>query len=129
MILLITATSLGLNIWGSVLMRQEFNPLWFIPKSTYLAQYFDTLDNYYPNTGELATVYVKTSNLYEHMDHLDGLISSLRNETELIGSVDDWFGGFKDLVSKRYSIGNSFSHGFFILFKLRAGSTFRCGVE
>ena len=90
-------------------MRQEFNPLWFIPSSTYLSQYFSQLDHYFPNNGEMATVYIKTENLFNHTRELDDLITALRNETEIISRVDDWFTGFKEMVKKRYSIGGFFS--------------------
>jgi len=101
----LTVSLLGVNIWGTVLMRQEFNPLWFIPTSTYLAQYFSVLEKYYPDNGQMATIYVKTDNLSEHLEHLNDLISSLRNETAIVSRVDDWFGGFKEFTSQRQSVG------------------------
>jgi len=98
LVLVLTATSLGFNVWGSVLMRQEFNPLWFIPSSTYLSQYFRTLEEFYPSNGELGTIYVKSDHLFDHLDDLEDLIGTLGNQTDIVSSVDDWFGGFKDFV-------------------------------
>lgn len=86
-------------------MRQEFNPLWFIPSSTYLSKFFSVIENYYPDNGQMATIYVKTDHLSKHLTHLDELISTLRNETEIISRVDDWFTGFKEFSSKHHSIG------------------------
>lgn len=70
-----------------------------------MAQYFSVLESYYPDDGQMATIYVKTDNLSEHLEHLDDLISSLRNETTIVSRVDDWFGGFKEFTSKRQSVG------------------------
>ena len=83
----------------------SFSRLWFIPKSTYLSQYFNTIDNYYPNNGEMATVYVKSDNLSHHLNHLEDLISSLKNETTIVSRVDDWFAGYKYFTGKRQGIG------------------------
>ena len=106
-ILVLTATSLGFNVWGSVLMRQEFNPLWFIPSSTYLSQFFTTMQDFYPSNGELATIYIKSDNLSQHLRDMDSLIATLNNQTDIIHHVDDWFVGFKEFVTTKQLIGTS----------------------
>lgn len=88
-------------------MRQEFNPLWFIPTSAYLSKYFTTLQDYYPSNGELATIYVKSSNLSQHLHDLDNLITTLNNQTDIIHQVDDWFGGFKEFVTTKQLFGTA----------------------
>lgn len=30
---------LALSVWGNVELRQEFNPMWFLPRDSYLAQW------------------------------------------------------------------------------------------
>ena len=30
---------LGFGAWGNVLLRQEFDPMWFLPKDSYLARW------------------------------------------------------------------------------------------
>lgn len=86
-------------------MRQEFNPLWFIPTSTYLSQYFSTIENHYPDNGQLASIYIQTKNLSSNLDQLEALIDTVRNETQIVSQVDDWFTGFKDFTAKRHAIG------------------------
>ena len=85
-------------------MRQEFNPIWFIPKSTYLSQYFTAIDNYYPDNGQLASIYIQTQNLSGNLNHLEGLIDAIKNETTYVTRVDDWFDGFKEFTAKRHGI-------------------------
>ena len=51
-VLLLTAALLGTAIWGVTNLRQEFNPIWFIPKSTYLFQFLIRMFDYYPNLGK-----------------------------------------------------------------------------
>jgi len=101
LVMLLTAVILGFNVWGSVLMRQEFNPLWFIPSSTYLSQYFTQLQKYYPSSGELATIYIKSNNLSQHLHDFEDLITTLNNQTDIVHHVDSWFSGFKDFVINR----------------------------
>ncbi|XP_046631548.1 uncharacterized protein LOC124311207 [Daphnia pulicaria] len=103
-ILIVSAFLLGVNTWGSVLMRQEFNPLWFIPTSTYLSQYFSTIESHYPDNGQLASIYIQTKNLSSNLDQLEALIDTVRNETLIVSQVDDWFTGFKDFTAKRHAI-------------------------
>ena len=105
LVMLLTAVILGFNVWGSVLMRQEFNPLWFIPSSTYLSQYFTQLQKYYPSSGELATIYIKSNNLSQHLHDFEDLITTLNNQTDIVHHVDSWFSGFKDFVINRQEFG------------------------
>ena len=63
------------------------------------------MDEFYPNQGERATVYVQSTDLHDHLEDLDQLLITIRNETEIVNTVDDWLGGFKALLSKRYSRG------------------------
>nr|SVE88835.1 EOG090X0BEK [Daphnia sinensis] len=103
-ILVLAAFLLGINTWGSVLMRQEFNPLWFIPTSTYLSQYFSVIESHYPDNGQMASIYIQTANLSSNLDRLDALIDTVRNETKIVSQVDDWFGGFKEFTAKRHAV-------------------------
>lgn len=103
-ILILSAFLLGINTWGSVLMRQEFNPLWFIPTSTYLSQYFSAIESHYPDNGQLASIYIQTTNLSSNLDQLEALIDTVRNETQIVSQVDNWFTGFKDFTAKRHAI-------------------------
>nr|SVE86951.1 EOG090X0BEK [Daphnia similis] len=103
-ILVLAAFLLGINTWGSVLMRQEFNPLWFIPTSTYLSQYFSVIESHYPDNGQMASIYIQTTNLSSNLDRLDALLDTVRNETKIVSQVDDWFGGFKEFTAKRHAV-------------------------
>lgn len=102
---MLTTISLGFNIWGSILMRQEFNPLWFIPQSTYLSQFFSTLERDFPDNGQMATLYIQTNNLHDHLRDMDELILKLKNETDIVSRVEDWFVGFQEFSSKRHYVG------------------------
>ena len=50
-IILLTAILTGFGIWGNVLLRQKFDPSWFLPPETYLAQWFKVNAKYFPFGG------------------------------------------------------------------------------
>lgn len=102
--MVVSAFLLGVNIWGSVLMRQEFNPIWFIPKSTYLSQYFSVIEDFYPDNGQLASIYIQTTNMSTNLNNLEALIDTVKNETAVVSRVDDWLSGFKEFTTKRHAI-------------------------
>ena len=43
-VLILTSVILGFSIWGNVLLRQEFDPMWFLPKDSYLSLYMEQND-------------------------------------------------------------------------------------
>ena len=43
-VLLLTGVLLGFSVWGNVLLRQEFDPMWFLPKDSYLSLYVEQND-------------------------------------------------------------------------------------
>ena len=43
-VLVTTGVLLGASVWGNVLLRQEFDPMWFLPKDSYLSLYVEQND-------------------------------------------------------------------------------------
>ena len=54
LVLLLTAGLLGVSIWGVYNLRQEFNPVWFIPQSSYFFKFLSRFMVQYPNFGKIA---------------------------------------------------------------------------
>ncbi|KAG7164111.1 NPC1-like intracellular cholesterol transporter 1-like, partial [Homarus americanus] len=48
-VLLMTVGVFATSIWGVTNLRQEFNPVWFIPQSSYLFQFLYRAQEYYPD--------------------------------------------------------------------------------
>ena len=44
LVLVLTGILLGFSVWGNVLLRQEFDPMWFLPKDSYLSLYVEQND-------------------------------------------------------------------------------------
>lgn len=43
---------LAVSIWGVTELKQEFNPVWFLPQSSYLFGFLSKILEYYPDAGE-----------------------------------------------------------------------------
>jgi hypothetical protein len=43
-VLVLTSVLLGFSVWGNILLRQEFDPMWFLPKDSYLSLYVEQND-------------------------------------------------------------------------------------
>ena len=50
-VIVITLGITGCGIWGNILLRQEFDPSWFLPAETYLAKWFKVNKMYFPFGG------------------------------------------------------------------------------
>ncbi|XP_042884344.1 protein patched homolog 2-like isoform X2 [Penaeus japonicus] len=88
--LLVTAVVFGTSIWGVTNLRQEFNPVWFIPQSSYLFQFLSRAQTFYPEAGERGTVYLGALNYSEELPKIGYLTQSMR-ENEYISFVDSWY--------------------------------------
>ncbi|KAK7075014.1 hypothetical protein SK128_014092 [Halocaridina rubra] len=89
-VLLTTATLLGFGIWGTVNLQQKFDPLWFLPPSSYLFQFFSKLEFYYPEDGERGSVYLGALNYPEELMKIGSLTEEMRSNP-YISSVDSWY--------------------------------------
>ena len=48
-IALVTLLLLAISVWGNTQLRQEFNPVWFLPAESYLAQWHKYNQHYFPS--------------------------------------------------------------------------------
>lgn len=94
-VLLITFGVCGVSCWGLANLRQEFDPMWFIPQSTYLFQWFLKQQQYFNSNGEMGIVYFgNISSLQEELPLIDEYVTKLEN-SEYVSSVDSWYKEYK----------------------------------
>ncbi|XP_068236548.1 patched domain-containing protein 3-like [Palaemon carinicauda] len=90
LVLLITAILFGSCAWGVSGLRQEFNPIWFIPRSSYLFQFLDRIYLYYPSAGERGTVYLGALDYPQEVYKVGQLTEEMLGN-EYISHVDSWY--------------------------------------
>lgn len=114
-IILATAGIGSVGVWGLTQIRQEFNPVWFIPQESYLARWFNANKLYFPKEGEKVKINIAQVDLSEELPKIDALVSRLEEETSIISNVHSWYRKFKDF-SLRNNLVNE-THGFFAIYK------------
>lgn len=115
LVLVVTAVVFGTSIWGVTNLRQEFNPVWFIPQSSYLFQFLSRAQTFYPEAGERGTVYLGALNYSQELPKIGYLTQAMR-ENEYISFVDSWYDLMIDYTNKSTGediTGQSLNESFF----------------
>ena len=104
LIIFLSAALLGVSLWGNVLLRQEFNPVWFLPAESYLAQWHQHNSRLFPSQGEQVTVFLAGLDLPNELAKLDMVHEKLKEQEDIIAprSVDSWYLDFKAYVNKNF---------------------------
>ena len=99
-VLLLTAVLLSVSVWGLSNLRQDFNPIWFLPQSSYLFQFFMKHEQYFPTAGEEGIIYFGKINITAELPKIEALMIKL-NESEYISEVDSWYFKYKKYWEKQ----------------------------
>ncbi|KAK7065466.1 Patched domain-containing protein 3 [Halocaridina rubra] len=94
LVLLFTAGLVAVSGWGLSNLRQEFNPIWFLPHSSYLYKFFMKQELYYPTLGETGTIYFGEMNYFEELPKIEVLINKME-ASDSISEVDSWYSQYK----------------------------------
>ena len=105
LIILVTLIILGLSIWGNIELRQEFNPVWFLPQDSYLAQWHKYNYQYFPSQGEKVNVFMENLDLPKDLKKLDKVHEELAAQEDIIHSIDSWYIDFKKYMNTYFPKG------------------------
>ena len=81
-IIMLTLSFVGFGTWGSVLIRQKFEPELLLPADSYMRQWKNLHDSSYPNNGWSAEVYTGYVN-YTHLSKFEKLSTSMEDIRDL----------------------------------------------
>lgn len=95
-------------------LKQKFDQTWFIPKSTYLHNYLQNQNKYYPDTGLDSSIYMGKLNYTMELPKLCNISELLKNRTESVVNVDAWIDKFQDFVEVNFEKGSLLSFQFTI---------------
>jgi len=104
-VFLFTFTMLGVNIWGNTELRQEFNPIWFLPQDSYLFQYFAARDKFFPGRGDEGFILMQNVSLSTHLKQLDTVVQKLETHPQL-HEIEAWYSDFKNYANKNFGKGD-----------------------
>lgn len=98
-VILFTLVLTGVGVFGNILLRQEFDPTWFLPQDTYIAQWFANNKLYFPSSGERGTIYFSNTSLPQDIPVIGLLADQLENQTDIVEEVDSWTQPFLDYTN------------------------------
>ena len=103
-ILAITIAIASFGGLGSYQLEQWFDPVWFLPKDTYLSDYLDIRNKEFPERGQPAYVFLSEVDIPSNFPKILDLVEDFRNLT-YIESVKSWPHDFADFVNVYYEKG------------------------
>ena len=81
-VIFLTLVFVGCGIWGSVLIRQKFEPELLLPADSYMRQWKELHDNSYPENGWSAEVYTGPVD-YTYLENFNKISESLEDIRDL----------------------------------------------
>ncbi|KAG7160185.1 NPC intracellular cholesterol transporter 1-like 1 [Homarus americanus] len=100
LILVVTVVFTCVSGWGLSNLRQEFDPVWFLPQDSYLYNFFIKQKYYFPSSGEQGSVYFGNTSLLSELSKLEELTLQLKN-TKTVLDVDSWYDKYKHYWRKQ----------------------------
>ena len=101
---MLTCVITALSLWGNVKLEQRFDPAWFLPQDTYLAQFVTAYKKYFPSKGDRVTIYCSGIDPINEFEKLNKLAADIRNQTDIVDSatVDSWTFKFTEYYNKYF---------------------------
>eukprot|EP00095_Tigriopus_kingsejongensis_P000432 maker-scaffold171_size289870-snap-gene-1.38 protein:Tk00432 transcript:maker-scaffold171_size289870-snap-gene-1.38-mRNA-1 annotation:"conserved hypothetical protein" len=103
----ITLALLGVGIWGTVELEVRFESVWFLPPDSYLRKWFESRAEYFPNNGEVVTVYLTDIDYPQELMKIDNLAKDLMGATDIIRSSSPWFPEYQEYVNDHIGFGDN----------------------
>lgn len=85
-------------------IKQKFDPIWFIPSTSYHFQYTMMHRQFYPNRGFEAGVYMGSLNYTAELPKIISLANDIKEQTHILTEVSTWTDPFQEFVEEFYKI-------------------------
>lgn len=102
-VVLLTLILAGFGAYGSYYLEQWFDPVWFLPKDSYLSNYLITSQKEYPYHGHPANIFiggdVNYTTEFNKIVHLTQKLEKLKT----VESIQSWPLDFIEFVQNNYA--------------------------
>ncbi|KAK7077774.1 Patched domain-containing protein 3 [Halocaridina rubra] len=88
-VLFLSTLVFGFSCWGVSNLKQDFDPKWFLPPNSSLAEFLGKMNVYYPSSGDIGAVYFSNVS-YLEFPKLQEMVSQMR-DNQYISRVNSWF--------------------------------------
>lgn len=85
-------------------IKQKFDPIWFIPSTSYHFQYTMMHREFYPNRGFEAAVYMGNINYTADLPKIISMANDIKEQTHILTQVSTWTDPFQEFVEEFYKI-------------------------
>ncbi|CAB4003433.1 patched domain-containing 3-like, partial [Paramuricea clavata] len=101
-IFIVVGGLLGVNIYGTTQLKQQFEPKWFLPTGTIVRDYMDLNDENFVQGGQPIAFYTGSINYFEEQKMLHKLNKDLQSETEYLSSntIEDWYESYIEWANR-----------------------------
>lgn len=95
-IIVSTVLSTIFNGYNMFFLDQRFDPVWFVPTSTYLFKYIEIRRHMFPEMGFEAGVYFGQLNYTEEFPKILNFTERMNNQTQYLHEVNSWTNKLQD---------------------------------
>eukprot|EP00095_Tigriopus_kingsejongensis_P005354 maker-scaffold34_size539781-snap-gene-1.9 protein:Tk05354 transcript:maker-scaffold34_size539781-snap-gene-1.9-mRNA-1 annotation:"hypothetical protein DAPPUDRAFT_306990" len=104
----ITLGVFGTGIYGTYLIRQEFDPVLLLPAQSYLRQWLAVQEVHFPTNGWGANIYTgpleDIENDLEQFEKLSLEMDALTKDGKILKSYDSWWVPFKTFIETKRNV-------------------------
>lgn len=96
LVILFTVSSTLYNGFNMLQLEQRFDPVWFVPTSTYLYKYIEIRRHMFPEMGFEAGVYFGQLNYTAEFPKILSFTDEMNNQTKYLHEVNSWANKLQD---------------------------------
>lgn len=97
----ITFGCLFTTIYGNTKLRQEFDPIWFLPDDSHLSEFLTKREISYPGIGFPGFIVADQVNWTASFSQLDKFVNDFKNSGNVY-EFDNWYDDFKEYSNKNF---------------------------
>ncbi|XP_063234405.1 patched domain-containing protein 3-like isoform X2 [Bacillus rossius redtenbacheri] len=102
-ICLIALALFSINLWNVFQVEQNFDPMLYLSPSSYPLKYSGKLNQYFPEFGQRAGVYLGEINYFKEKENLDKLYMLLKNDPYINSdTVDFWYAAYQEWFKGKF---------------------------
>ncbi|PNF27986.1 hypothetical protein B7P43_G14201 [Cryptotermes secundus] len=100
LVIILTLGLAAAGIRGCILLKQKFDPNWFLAKHTHLYKFNMERAKFFPDIGQDAEIYFGRLNYSAELPNIYRLLTQFKKEENIIKNLEEWYSGFRYYVNR-----------------------------
>lgn len=96
--ILLTLGFAAIGIRGSILLKQKFDPNWFLAEDTHLYKFNMERAKFFPDIGQNAGIYFGRLNYSAELSNIHRLVAQFKQEENILKNLEEWYSKFRSYV-------------------------------